>query len=457
MLAAHDQENRVLGLGPSTKQQGPGTRPFPPKTPAARFPKTPLKVPLHDENAPTGWAGKNKNENAALGGKSAGARGKSHLVTPLEPRTARAPLGHKTTNAKARTGQPGGVKEIVRELETSQAQPTTAAKRPTPAAPRAASSAKRDVHNDVAHPLEEEEDIEYAPPKAPDIPYESDILPEGGLTFEAWKPENRLKGYYNVYFNQVDDDGRTATERRLEAHLQRDLRRLDEQVRRDMDEWDWSIGDVPETKTLRKAAETSTAGTQNKAPRPAGKGPARTTSSRYPPTIASRKAASALSMPPKTAATTGPTTKSSQSSSTAAATRGPSALLPLRTRSQRPALTRESSTERAAAVAASRSTLGYSKGRSTSTAIQKPAPATQGTTRTFARTASTASSGSDTTITPSRFARKQAAKAEQEATRRLEFLSIFEGEGDDDDDFLLGEPQWPYDDGLDDEVKLEIL
>lgn len=71
MLALHhDQENRVRTLQP--------------KTPGARYPKTPLKVPLNDENAPHGLGGKsilrpkNNNENMTTVGKA----GKSSFVTP---------------------------------------------------------------------------------------------------------------------------------------------------------------------------------------------------------------------------------------------------------------------------------------------------------------------------------------------------------------------------------------
>lgn len=92
MLAAHkDQENLAFShqAGAAAKQQqqqqNQGFRTLQPKTPGARYPKTPLKIPLNDENATHGLGGKsvlrpkNNNENITTLGKG----GKSNFVTPL--------------------------------------------------------------------------------------------------------------------------------------------------------------------------------------------------------------------------------------------------------------------------------------------------------------------------------------------------------------------------------------
>ena len=62
MLAARNQENRVLG------------HQRPPKTPGARYPKTPLKVPLNDENAAHVVGG-------AKGNLTGRARGNENVLT----------------------------------------------------------------------------------------------------------------------------------------------------------------------------------------------------------------------------------------------------------------------------------------------------------------------------------------------------------------------------------------
>lgn len=83
MFAARDQENVVHGLqqAAASKPLNQNTRTLQPKTPGARFPKTPLRVPLNDENNPGGFGGKTN-----LGTKGKGLGGKldtNSFVTPL--------------------------------------------------------------------------------------------------------------------------------------------------------------------------------------------------------------------------------------------------------------------------------------------------------------------------------------------------------------------------------------
>ena len=88
MLAARDQENLVHGLQQvaASKPLNQSTRGLQPKTPGNRFPKTPLKLPLNDENAPGGFGGKSGKgkglENLATGKKGA-ALDKNAFVTPM--------------------------------------------------------------------------------------------------------------------------------------------------------------------------------------------------------------------------------------------------------------------------------------------------------------------------------------------------------------------------------------
>lgn len=382
-------------------------------------------------------------------------------LTLIASRTARAPLGNKTTNAKTRTGQQtGGVKDTVRQFEKSAVKPTI---RPKPSAPQIESS-KLEVHTDK-YPLEEEE-IEYAPPKPKELPYESDIIPEGTLTFEGLKPENMFKGYYQHYFNHIDDNGTSETERQMEQQRQREFQRGDEQIRKDMEEFDWSVGDVPASKNAFKRDGGVVIEIH----------PDRKTAShpftKPPPTIASRKAASILAMPtkPSSMSQTQMVNKQQPVRKTA---------LPL-VGSRRPATksnivpTRDSSQERATAVAASRTTLGYSKGRSAlsvvrqrnESAINTTIPTSKSTSsaaastppsesplapapRTLMRSVSTASSGSDCTITPARFAKTQDSKD----WKKLEFLSIFDPDEDDEGGFG-GNTTPHFPDDLDDDFQL---
>ncbi|KAK4453780.1 hypothetical protein QBC34DRAFT_318700 [Podospora aff. communis PSN243] len=438
MLAAHHEQENVY-----THQAGASKQQLQAKTPGARFPKTPLKVSLNDENANQGLGGKSalrtkgNNENITTVGK--GGKSGRAMMTPGEPRTGRAPLGNKTTNAKARTTQQTvGVKDIVREFEKTTLKPTTTV-RPKQAAPQVESS-KLEVHTD-RNPLDDEEDIEYAPPRQKETPYESDVFPDGGLTFEGLKKENLFRGYYDYYFNQIDENGMSATEREMEERRQRDFKRGDEQIMRDMEEFDWSVGDVPASKDLFKVKRDPM--------EPAASVDSRKTTRlvpKAPNTINSRKAAAALAMSNKPV-----NTAHVKPARPAIATKGKvqSFLLPRQKPAQAPAQPTLAQCDRVTAVVASRSTLGYSKGRSAlSAATRQPEPPVRkprALTRT-ASTTSTASSGSDSTITPARFAQTQASKD----LKKPQFVSIFDVD-EEDNAHISGIPE-PQD--LDDDFQL---
>lgn len=329
---------------------------------------------------------------------------------------ARAPLGNKTTNAKARATQNTGGKDG----EKTQTKPTTTKKlkqRSPSVGPL-----KLEVRNDQAGPAEEP-DVEYAPPTVKDLPYESDVLSNGDLTFEGLKPENMFKGYYNHFYNPMGEDGVRLQDRQHQERLQKALRESDERILRDIQEMDWSVSDVPETSAI----------SQRKAPAPAPN-PAVTRKAvagapKYPPTITSRRAASALSM------STGNTIRQKKVAEQKPAGRGPiSSILP-RTRPNRPAVAPKSSVvESAVGEAVSRNTLGYTKGRSASSFVSgRPASAAA------ARSVST---DAKTTLAPKMTMRRDASpqKQRQEARHdseelgKLQFLSIFDPAVDDEDD-----------------------
>jgi hypothetical protein len=93
MLAARDQENLVHGhqQAAAAKPLNQNTRALPPKTPGNKYPKTPLKINLNDENEPAGFGGgksvlatKGKGlENLVTGGKKGATFDKDAFVTPL--------------------------------------------------------------------------------------------------------------------------------------------------------------------------------------------------------------------------------------------------------------------------------------------------------------------------------------------------------------------------------------
>lgn len=149
----------------AAKPLNQGLRQAPPKTPGNKVPKTPFKLPLNDENG-NGGAGPFKgglrtigkgNENAVTG-KKGGLGVQNAFITPVAQKS-RAPLGMKTTNAKAKgiqTPAPpkdGGLGD--------KNQKSVSARKPKPKVSHAEMT-KIDVLGDTEL---EERDIEYMPPK----------------------------------------------------------------------------------------------------------------------------------------------------------------------------------------------------------------------------------------------------------------------------------------------------
>jgi hypothetical protein len=184
-----------------------------------------------------------------------------------------------------------------------------------------------------------------------------------------------------------------------------------------MMEEDWTVGDVPETfRHLRKKQSQAKekidlASQPKKIPTLPTKGPA---------TIASRKAATALSVAPKSAPVPPKAAKPTPKPSFLSRAKPASALT---------VPSNASTMRHAAATAASKSTIGYTKGRTTFGVSQ-----VQKTERnSFTRSVSNMSQGSDTTITPERFAMTSELESKSPA-----FLKAFEVDDEDLEPGLRG-------------------
>lgn len=345
-----------------------------------------------------------------------------------EPRTGRPILGDKTTNAKTRITQTtAGKTPAVRELEGRSQLRSTATSRPKSSAPKTDYS-RLQILLDSSDPLSD--DVDTNPPPPPEQPYESDVFPAGVLTFDAARPENRMKGYYDYYHNRRDENGMTRVDREMKAKQERRFQEADARIRKDMDEVTWDLGiGSPEKKLVLAPQDTN-----KPIVRPGTAGKA------APSTLNARRAASALGMAPKASASI-PTTTQRRPPTTkpAGSDRSlPSFMQP--TKARQPISTATSTlvsrpkvpaSSTAAGVAASRSTLGYTKGRSASSALQsrrKPEAPAPAPARAFSRSESTAS---DRTITPASYARDT-------AETKPEFVSIFDVPLDEDDADLFG-------------------
>lgn len=331
----------------------------------------------------------------------------------------------KTTNAKAKAIQTPSGPALEKEAEKTQ-KPQTSARRPKKVIH--ADSVKIEVHGDES-PLTDR-DVEYCPPKPKDIPYESTDFPNNCLDYSALKRGNLMKGINSTYrTSQVDENGMTRLEREAEEAYQKSAKEGDERIMKMMEE-EWTVGDVPET--FRHLRNKKSPLSQehfikpSEARKPLGEVKKPIIQAKGPGTITSRKAASVLSVPSK------------------AAPLAPKASKPVpkvsflsRNKPTLPTNPSNASTMRqAAATATSRSTIGYTKGRSASGLLhQQPAPSKpERTHRPFQRSVSNMSQSSDITITPARFAQE----GEQE-WKHPDFMKAFEVDDEDLEPGLRGE------------------
>lgn len=330
-------------------------------------------------------------------------------------------LGDKTTNTKPRQ-QAVGKTPAIGDIEKSQVRPTTVS-RTKPAATKVDSSKLQILQDITSDPLSTEPDTNPPPPEP--LPYESDVWPDGVLTFDGIRPQNRLRGHFDYYHNRKDENGTTRIDREMEAAKVRRHKEAEAKIREDMEQgFKWDLG-LLESPKKRKAVPANVPGTTDKPPvRPGA-------TTRAPSTITSRRAASALGMADKTSTmSTTNLQRKPLAPKTAAATNAsklPSFMQPTRARPALPSavVTSRPRPPSTAGLAASRSTLGYSKGRSASSALHDGATAqdqqhvrcrSEARSRVFSRTASAAS---DTTITP-------ASYAKHNASSKPDFVSIFD-------------------------------
>ncbi|KAL4881401.1 hypothetical protein BJY04DRAFT_188835 [Aspergillus karnatakaensis] len=212
MLALRDQENlaHTHQTVAASKPLNQGVRPLQPKTPGNRAPKTPFKVPLKDENDPLGFA---KNTVKTIGKQNENARPsvKDAFVTPMGDARHRAPLGMKTTNAKAKILQtPGAPAGTIKPERTVKKGSTQRVKKFSP-------FVEQPQQEVQVQPLQDDvPDIEYMPPKPKDLPdYPDEITYD--TTFPQFQPRNLALGLESVYGdNEIGSDGLTKRQRKYQ-------------------------------------------------------------------------------------------------------------------------------------------------------------------------------------------------------------------------------------------------
>jgi hypothetical protein len=325
----------------------------------------------------------------------------------------------KTTNAKTKAFQTPAAPILDKDPVKTQTKPTSA-RRPKSKVSHA-ETIKLNIHGDESGPLEEREP-EYCPPKPTPLPYESDVFPDGCLDYDILKRPNLMRGWQNYYRNPVDENGISLKEKQFEAECAKARKDAEEKILKQMEEMEWTIGDVPETFKNLHINDGDDQGKDminkqvNKSSVPHSKGPA---------TVASRKAAFALSVAPKA-----PLTVAKLSSGAATSKKGTS-FLACGKKPAAPVPVNPSAMRHTAAAVASRSTIGYTKGRSASSVLKMRVGG-------LPRSTSNLSNGSDTTITPSSYAQKQGPEVGNEDWRRLMFLGMFDTDEEDLEPGLRG-------------------
>ncbi|PGH00511.1 hypothetical protein GX51_05726 [Blastomyces parvus] len=240
MLAARDQENLVHAhqTAAAAKPLNQSTRQLQPKTPGTRAPKTPFKLPLNDENNPLAFGGGRKtgkvnngqNENLLRPGKDTVAGGNA-FVTPMAPRS-RAPLGMKTTNAKANAFQtPAPPLGTSKPAKTVKRPSTTrklkqSAPELQPGQPRAST---------VENTEEDVPDVEYMPPKPTPLPDPPEDIPYNE-DFPQFKGKNFTRGWHKLFVDEeVGEDGLTRKEREKKAEQEAYDKRMDALIQEQVD------------------------------------------------------------------------------------------------------------------------------------------------------------------------------------------------------------------------------
>ncbi|KAF2657293.1 hypothetical protein K491DRAFT_654893 [Lophiostoma macrostomum CBS 122681] len=346
VLAANDQENLVHSFQAAAagKPLNAGLKGFGAKTPGNKAPKTPFKISLNDENAvfkggksvlKTNGKG---GENLLMTTKKGGKFDDNAFVTPAGPRT-RAPLGMKTTNAKATAFQTPA--PVSGSAKTQKLSPRL--RRP-----------KVKVHQPEAQDVEEDDvpEVEYMPPKEVPLPDNlDDDMPPIDWSFPMFKGANMTRKYSAIYANPIEDDGRTRGQREFEEGLARDQKKADER-----------FDEIFSEAMAKEDAELMKSFGVESPKKPAPKAALPKQNVAAPSTIRARSAATALAPAQKKPSYAAPTV--------AARSRLPTSMLPSR-KPTKPSMN-PSTSRNAAAVAASKSTIGYAQGRKTGSSPRKP-------------------------------------------------------------------------------------
>ncbi|KAJ0418045.1 hypothetical protein BJY00DRAFT_193605 [Aspergillus carlsbadensis] len=352
MLALRDQENLAHAhqTVAAAKPLNQSIKQLQPKTPGARAPKTPFKVPLKDENDPLAFG---KQTIKTLGKQYENARPsvKDAFTTPMGDTRNRAPLGMKTTNAKAKGLQTPGAPGTLKPEKTVKKGSTQRVKKFSPFVEQPQPQVK------IQPPQDDVPDIEYMPPKPKELPdYPDDITYDS--SFPQFQPRNLALGLESVYGDkEIGSDGLTKKQRKFQETSAAYDQMMDKKILEQIESIAFDEPSDDDKSSKPAAAEIRRRCLEAQRPR--------TTVGRtkYPSgvsTIRARDAASALSGTERSV----PRIRAAPIVKPKA--KVASALFP--SKKARPP-TNPSTMRHAAATAGSRTTVGYTKGREVSSRL----------------------------------------------------------------------------------------
>ncbi|KAJ5782758.1 hypothetical protein N7457_004532 [Penicillium paradoxum] len=341
MLALRDQENLV-----NTHQTAAAAKPLNQTKQLA--PKTPGKA-RNDENNPLVFGNRTgKGKGTRQDGKAA----INAFVTPMVK--DRAPLGMKTTNLRANNLQtPAPFGGTTKQPKTNRRLST--AQKIKKAAP-VAQQPQTKVLNEVV--LDDVPDIEYMPPKPTDLPDLPDDVTYD-TTFPQFRPQNRALGLESVYGKQqIGSDGLTAKQRKFKEDSAAYDKMVDKMILEQLDSVGFdTYGESESTKPTQPHAI------------PPKRSTATTRQTRSVSTLRARDAAAALAGTQPSA-----TPRAVSNARPRVASLASSLVIPKR-HARVPS--NPSSMRNTAASVNSRTTVGYSKGRSVSSNLRENTSQTQ--------------------------------------------------------------------------------
>lgn len=304
---------------------------------------------------------------------------------------------------------------MVKEIEKTQLKPTTTQKmkQKVPVLFEVKNDSNSASDDEVLEP-------EYAPPKPAELPFESDLLPKGGLSLEGLKQENLYRGFYEQFYNPLDDDGVSKRTKQFDNEMKAVVDKAIKKNLEELEALDWNEADALQSpKKLTSVPDTRGVAETKMGQKVRGR-----PNTMQPSTIRSRKAAVALALPPrngKIASIPKTTARSTQS----AVRRPLASIAPSKQASTRGTESRVGLKGTAGAGAlVSRTTLGYTKGKSASSMVHSKLPH-QSPQRNRRESSPSRGDEAELTITPTR-ARQAGYSLAAPKSQAPPFTSIFD-------------------------------